>query len=127
RHNAPFSVIGYAENRIFAGFDEDAASRLVSIKRSADCSFRKQLERQGFSDEVSFTEFPLTLCNRIAIDLGIATFVNRVVRNAEEGRQLPNTFVAGRFIAFEWMTFHIANEWVQEYESGAILHSAQDR
>src|SRR5262245_23110688 len=53
RHDASFDVIAHADNRVIPGFDQDVAFRLVAVKRSADRSFRKELEWQPFSNKMS--------------------------------------------------------------------------
>src|SRR6185503_21101948 len=62
-HDASVAVIADAEDRLISGLDQNVAFRLIPVKRSADRSFRKELEWQPFSNEVSVAGFPFPFLN----------------------------------------------------------------
>ena len=63
--------------------------------------------------------FPFTFCDRVLIDFRIAAFIDGVVRYPDQRRDIPDAFVASRFVPLERMTLYVPYERVQQDETGA--------
>src|SRR5436189_5977991 len=72
------------------------------------------------------TRFPLSFHHCVLIDLRVAALVDGVIRRADQRRDFPDALVWLRFVAFEWMTLHVADERMQQNEAGALLDAAQN-
>ena len=127
RDHAPLAVILHGHHRVFARFNEHVAARPVLIKRAADVSFGQKLKRQPVGDEMFLAQFPLSFRHGVLVDFRVAALRDRVVRHADQRRDVPETRVRFHFVALERVSLHVADERMQEDETSALLHAFENR
>src|SRR6185503_8102466 len=71
-------------------------------------------------------ELPFSFCYRIAIDLRIPTLVHRIIRYADQRRDVPDTLITSRLVTFKRMDFYVADKRMEQYQSCTVLYALKN-